>query len=210
MSMPRCVQSEGGQIVSARPERQGCPRTSVLRTSVRRGLDAGLAPTGEQLRQPRAFVSPALQRGTRHACAGMLLHGDIGHGTPRSVREQRSNRVVTACRGRSTGHNALRADPGQQRIRRLELRDDGHRAVEVSRPAVRDVDRARTGASLLVVSNADSTAFVVNVRAARLLRHRIAVRDEPTVTGSRGGNTALTDLHAKLASFGLITDGTTP
>src|SRR5262249_323261 len=49
------------QVVSARPERQGFPRssasrTSALRASVLRGLDAGLAPTGAQLRQPGAAL----------------------------------------------------------------------------------------------------------------------------------------------------------
>lgn len=32
---------------------------------------------------------------------------------------------------------------------------------------------------------------------------------KPTITGSRGGNVALADLLTKLASYGLITDGTT-
>ena len=40
------------QVVSARPERQGCPRSSALCTSALRGLDAGLAATEAPVRQP--------------------------------------------------------------------------------------------------------------------------------------------------------------
>src|SRR5262249_1888356 len=50
------------RVVSARPERQGCPRASALRASALcastlGGLDSGLAPTGAPVRQPGAALA---------------------------------------------------------------------------------------------------------------------------------------------------------
>jgi len=69
----------------------------------------------------------------------------------------------------------------------------------------------RAGGYLLVVRNNDTFGFSVNHAGGPFFFNDTATTEtKPTVVGSRSGNAALADLRTKLASFGLINDGTTP
>jgi len=69
----------------------------------------------------------------------------------------------------------------------------------------------RTGGLLFLVRNNGTAGFSVNYSGGPgFYGTTVIPASKPTVTGSRGGNAALADLLTKLASFGLITDGTTP
>jgi len=69
---------------------------------------------------------------------------------------------------------------------------------------------ARAGNLLLSVENNGGSRFTVNFAGGPgFYGVTSPPATRPTVTGSRGGNTALADLLTKLAAFGLIIDGTT-
>src|SRR5262245_26249581 len=81
-------------VVSARPGRQGCPRASALR-----GLDSGLASTGELVRQPLAALA-------RRARVAVSLTNEVAVARRARVAVSLTNEVAV---NRASDRNALEA-----------------------------------------------------------------------------------------------------